>query len=698
MRAVGINWFAALLAVSALGASPALSQQAEVEALQRLLNNAGYNVGTADGAWGGKTRAGLEQLSAAAGLTLILPAGKPSADEAARLLAAATAWLQSEMAAFAPGPMPEDYFWGTNAEWFRNIHAWSVGAIIQANGKDERFTVPRFGHLIPSDLDQFRAVGVPVVRMHVNFDGMVLGLNCFWGYDVGYPQANECYDAEYRKASRAGWKPQTEALATFKSNPGIKLYIDSVKAMTEAGFHVLVAPNDFFWGNGADWTNATADPLLHRYLDSDSKLREFYARWVGALVAALREEGVANFRLQSLNEPRWCNNLAKWKAFERSVFDAARRVSPTLQLVSSAACTSADQHMAAGANSYRDALAKLVPIHADLDNVVYSIHMRLPRLLFIGADHYRLKDGTMIAYPHETIPASAGLDRTARYEIGRYDELEPDRQFFADAFADIGAFAKENGVRVIVTEWGVSKADYGVSHEDRLELFKDFGDAAKANGVATIYGEVFEKSGFGSAPHRPDMPDHRFDPAIMSEIARMNDAPPYDPATADIGDGLPDLVASLAPIFAELQTAIDALRPKFDFSGFTLATRYDGFDCQFNLLREEEGYPNNDLAQGRFRVAGGKIGFYMSGWRPNLHPAGAIDPIRQADLGITEKGQLAGMVDLFVMFSEAGEFYPARQFILKPAKGNFDHDSLLGDARFAIDNWMTAIFRVSNCR
>lgn len=679
-----------IFAIAALSTNSvsAAGQESQVTTLQRLLGSLGYAPGSADGAWGGRTQAALKKLVDDRDLRLVVPQAAPSETELAGIIQQIRAWRESDRASYDPGAIPQQFFWGTGSEWFRNIHNWSSEAQFDVSGQRKLLKVSRFGQLLSPDYERLNSAGVPVIRMHLHFEGVVFGADCFWGQQPGYDVENDCYEEQYRTAARNGWRDTTAALPKLASNPAIALYLDALRTTTRRGFHAIVTPNDFFWGNGVDWANTSHDPLLHAYLEHDQQLREFYVRWAGAVASLLREEGITNISFQALNEPRWCGdrgpNPESWRVLERDIFHAVRRASPNIELISSSVCTSADQYFSTANRDYAMDLGRVTPIRADLDGVIYSIHMRLPRLLFMGTDQYKLRTDTAIPYPFKRIPESAAADGRSRDEIRRYNKVAPDATFFAEVFGGISAFAKQNGVRMIVTEWGVPNSLYGLSPEARLALFRDFSAAAKDNEIAILYSDMFEKSSIAAAPHTEGMPDHRFDPAVMDIIAAANGTK-YDHALDSLSQ-------------EQFDSVIVAARPPFDTSGVAAGDGIDSLACFFAIDREEDG-EIVALALGRLSIDDGQIKFGSAHWKPGLD--GDSGTFGRARMFLTSDSGLAGQLEIHFLFREKdGEPFASKSVTLDGGQTTPSETGVAaeGVTSFTLEENLRGIFTISKCK
>ncbi|HVZ14169.1 MAG TPA: cellulase family glycosylhydrolase [Bauldia sp.] len=425
--------------------------------------------------------------------------------------------------------MPDAFFVGVGSQVLSNLHNWADRGVKLVDGKATYFPIKRFFETTEDDLAAFKAEGVSVIRLQVNVDGALFWKECDYQSQKPYDVSNTCYDNAYRTASKGGWQQQTDALPTMADNPVIQMAAEYVAQYNAAGFHVIVTPSDFFWGGSANWNSGTTDPLLHVYLDKDKAFRTFFPRWAAALVAAFRQRGITNFSLQSINEPRWCSqgkpsaaNLQTWKDLERAEFDAARRVAPRLSLVSSAICTSANQYLSDG-RDYGD-IKLLMPIHDGLDDVIYSLHYRDPRLIS-EAEKNSLKPGALVRYPYVPMPASMGLDSGTRYRIGVYNKEKPNAALLDQEFSDLEDFAKSKNVRLIVTEFDVAKPNFGISPEDRFAFVRDAFAAAKTHAIPMIYFSIVDAPGLSSCVHSQSIPDHRFDPNLMRLIGVANSVP-----------------------------------------------------------------------------------------------------------------------------------------------------------------------------
>lgn len=411
-----------------------------------------------------------------------------------------------------PRDLPSSYFAGFGTQWFVNIHNWRDGGL----GKS------RYFEPLSSDLSRYRQAGANVMRLQINMDGAIFWSECNWRADGQYDVHNACYDRAYENAGKQGWSQQIAALETEAHNPVLDQYVRAARRLQDNGFHVMLAPSDFFWGDGSNWITSTSDPLLHVYLERDNRFQDYYVALMNRLVASMVDGGLNNFSLQTLNEPRFCSdgrpNLRAWSSLERRIIDGARTAAPGLHIVSSAVCTAADQPLSRE-TSYRS-LGRYLP-HHDVGNITYALHMRNPRLLHI-ADHQSFGEGTVLRYPYQPIPATAGLNDQTRREIEIYNRVRPDADFYTRIFQEIASIAQRRGDRIIVTEWSISKPDYGLPREDRVALVQDVLRASRATGIPIIYNGLLGRDGLSSSPDNVMRPSHDFDPQILEAFGSVN--------------------------------------------------------------------------------------------------------------------------------------------------------------------------------
>lgn len=411
-----------------------------------------------------------------------------------------------------PRNIPSEYFAAFGTQWYVNIHNWRDGGL----GK-KRYFEP-----LSQDLAAFRRVGANVMRLQLNVDALLFWSECNWRSDSSYNIHNACYDRNYRLAAQSGWEKQIDDIIKGTRNPVMDEYIAAAIRLQANGFHVILAPSDFFWGGGTDWTNSTNDPLLHTFLERDSDFQNYYIHLINQLTARMGTAGLSNFSLQTLNEPRFCQNgrpnLRAWTNLERRIIDAARAAAPGLHIISSAVCTAADQYFA-NQRSY-SSVGRFIPRHS-ASNISYAIHMRNPRLLH-NADFFSFAPSTRLHYPFQALSESVGLNENTRNAIRVYNNIRPDADFYRRVFQDIATVAQRRGDRIIVTEWSVSKPDYGLPREDRVALFRDILEASASANVSIIYNGLLGRDGLSSSRDNISRPSHDFDPQLLERFAIAN--------------------------------------------------------------------------------------------------------------------------------------------------------------------------------
>jgi hypothetical protein len=533
---IGLMFLAMVLALAIQPASAATP----VGGLQHLLDNAGYNVGGETGKWNDGTAKALRAFAGQYGIEAA-PATAPDDTAVTAITAAAKAKLDAAYAAYPTNKLPADYFVGIGSQWYFNIHNWAtgVGALVNRDGKRVALPIKRFFEPVDDDIAKFKAAGVNVIRMHLGMEGALFFKECEYQSDRDSAQLDPCYVGAYANAKAEKWVSQSELLGHFSDNPVVKLYVDAVEYWNKNGFHVMFVPNDFFTGTGSHFNGTDAaggDPLFHRALVSDTGFQKFYPQFVAAVLGEIKKRGLTNVSVQTANEPRFCTEgkpisggLEKWQGLERAVFDAVRKIAPRISLVSAAICSSGDQFFSQG-RPYSN-LGQVMPIHADLDDVTYSIHVYSPRALMLAAAQNAVyKPGTLFHYPYQPIPTSAGRNKEAQNGIAVYDRVKPGPQYFEKVFADIEAFAKSKAIRVMITELNAPKPKYGLPREDRVALIRDIVASSKLHNVPLIHFDTVGQWGLSSCPHSQDNPDHRFDPALLNEIAFGNGVAGADPA------------------------------------------------------------------------------------------------------------------------------------------------------------------------
>lgn len=533
----------ALTMCCALAAVPVASAQSSLVDLQHLLDNAGYNVKGQDGGWGNNTRRALEAFAADYGIAIEVPQSAPDAEALETVLTTARAAIDAAHAAYPTTPLPDDYYVGLATQWYFNIHNWglNVSALVNRDGRTERVPVKRWFEPIPDDTRLYGDAGVTVMRMQLGMEGALFPDACDIYVEGDFGVLDDCYSKAFADAKRAKWADHWAALENLGENPVVKLYIDAVEYWNDNGFHVMVVPSDFFNGNGSHFDGSdpqgyAGDPLLHAAMVNDTEFQKYFPRFVGMLVAEIRKRGLSNVSVQSLNETRFCREngrpvsggLQKWTSIERAVFDEVRRVAPKMSLVSTAVCTAGHQFVSLG-GSYSN-LATVVPMHDGLVDVAYAIHLYSPTALMIGlAQNARYKEGTLIRYPWQRMPASAAENEEARYSIEDYNRRRAGPEYFEKMFADIAGFAKSRNIRMMFTEINAPKPSAGLPREDRVTLIRDLVTYSKDHDVPLIHFGTLNEWGLSSCEHSLRTPDHRYDPALMNLIAFGNEVSGADP-------------------------------------------------------------------------------------------------------------------------------------------------------------------------
>ncbi|MEO6012489.1 MAG: hypothetical protein ABIQ30_02750 [Devosia sp.] len=520
ITAISLAWMlAALTSPSATGAEPS-----EVAQLQHILSDAGFGPAGQSGEWSDATTKVLTDFAARYGIAR--PTGRPSDSEVAAIVIAARTAVDADYEAYPTGQLPPSFFAGVGSHVMADLHSWAYHGVKNVDGRPLLFPITRFFETTDEDIVTFKAEGVGVIRMLVNVDAMLFWKEC--DYKIKDLELKDplCYDRAYTAAAKAGWKPQAAAVNDMKGNPIMTLAAGFAARFNAAGLHVIFTPSDFFFPAGG---RAKSHPLLHTYLEKDKALRQVYVRLVGAMVGELRDRDIANISLQSLNEPRYCalktglpvkDGLKLWTALERQVFDAARQVAPRLSLISGAICTAGDQYFSRG-EGYAD-IDKLMPIHADLEGISYSLHIRTPRMLLIGGTGSPLKPGTVVHYPYQ--PLSESVSATDKAEVQTYNKIKPDAAFYERAFSDLEAFAKAKNIRILITEFDMQKPSFGTTADDRFRLVRDVFTAAKAHDVPIVYYSIVDQPGLSSCASS-SFPDHRYDPNLLRLIGVANGVP-----------------------------------------------------------------------------------------------------------------------------------------------------------------------------
>ena len=530
--------------VAAFGLLTQTPAQAEsIADLQHLLNNAGYNAGPQTGEWSDATADATKAFATRYGIEAGEFTAAPDMSALSTLLGSASAKLNAEYAAFPTQALPDHYFVALGDANYFSITEWSKRALVVHDGKQGSVSIHRFYQPIDEDIPQYKAAGVSVIRMQLGMDGALFFRECDFHSPRGAEGLDACFARAYGDAKTAGWEKQTELLSHIEDNPVVKRYMDDAQKWIEQGFHVIVVPNDFYNGvgahfDGSDDLKADDTPLLHRALMDDAVFQTFYPQFAAALVGEFKKRNLTNFSLQSANEPRFCSDrthaqpkkgeLARWQALERAEFDAVRQVAPRLSLISTAVCTAGVSYFDAG-RPYTE-LGNVMPVHADLDDVTYALHLYSPDALF-GADasNARYKPGTLIHYPYQKLAASSALNDFAQHGVSVYNQLKVGPKYFDKIFGDMGSWAKAHGVRVMVTETGIPKPNFGVPREDRIRAVRDMVAASSKAEISITYFDAAGSWGLSSCNMNSKVPDHRFDPGMLNVIAIGNDVAGIDP-------------------------------------------------------------------------------------------------------------------------------------------------------------------------
>lgn len=524
---------AALLAATVLFA-PVPAIAASIADLQHLLNNAGYNAGPATGEWSDATATAATEFATRYGIDAGDLRAAPDGAAISALVTDAQAKLDAEYATFPTQKLPDHYFVAQGDANYFVINEWADRALVVHDGKQGAVPIQRFYQPIDEDIPQYKAAGISVIRMQLGLDGTLFFKECDYRLRRGAYGVDACFAKATGDARADKWAKQTELLSHLNDNPVVQLYVDDAQKWIELGFHVIVVPFNF--STGSDSPSAGDMPLLHHALMDDVGFQEFYPRFVAALIGEFKKRNLTNFSLQSANEPRFCSDgnrpkkgeLAKWQTVERAEFDAVRKVAPRLSLISSAICTAGVSYFDGG-RPYTE-LGNVMPFHQDLDDVTYSLHLYSPGALFgAGAASDRFKPGTVIHYPYQKLAASSADNDGASFLIRDYNKTKVGPKFFDNMFGDIAAFAKKRGVRVMLTETGIPKPNYGVPREDRLRALHDIIKASRKADVAITYFDAAGSWGLSSCPASDKVPDHRFDPGMLNIFAWGNDIVGIDP-------------------------------------------------------------------------------------------------------------------------------------------------------------------------
>ena len=489
-----------LLALTLSTSAFASSEWSRTELLfaQKELNALGYNAGSPDGIWGKKTESALRNFYA---------------NESVKVNGFAEFKKALSGAAKNYPKLPSDYFAGFGSKWYLNIHNWGSGS----SGK-RRYFEPK-----NSDLSTYKKAGASVMRLQLQVEAALFWRECNWRSEANYETHNNCYDREFKKAADDKWLQKLDEINS-DNNPVIKTYVSAAKKLQKSGFHLIIVPQDFFWGNGGNWLVNSDIPLLHAYLERDENFRITFNAFNQRLVRELVKNGVTQFSFQTLNEPRFCKDrleTRKWEKIERSIILSVREISPNLEIISSAICTASDRELS---NERRyNTLKRMLPRHKDIDNLVYALHLRNPRLLHI-ADHASLQKNTTLAYPYSKLDPSVGLNKNTQKQIQVYNKNKPDYAFYDQIFKDIAATSKSLKRRIIITEWSISKPDYGLPASNRRALASDILTASKKYGIPIIYNGLLGRDGLSNRDNL-STPYHDFDTELLQLFKQANKSP-----------------------------------------------------------------------------------------------------------------------------------------------------------------------------
>ena len=405
---------------------------------------------------------------------------------------------------------PNQFFAGFGSKWFLNIHSWTF----YGTGKDRYFALTR------EQINELTKVAPFPIRLQFNVENFLFWAECRGDTSQGYEIHNICYDDAYAEAHENGWKQfLQEDASKISEHPMIELYLSAIQELVNAGLPVIIVPTDFFWGGGSDWTNAKKPPLLYQYLDGDPNFQKVYIKFANALVSAIVREGITDISFQSSNEPRSCPNgrpnLAKWQSLERRIFAAVRLAAPNIHLIGTAVCTAG--HSAIKGASRLKRLDDYIAIHSDLHNISYAVHFRNPRLLHEA----EYQDLSLIRYPYQKVDIKKDDEVNPRI-LAEYDRLKPNRTHYAQLFRDMREFADEKGINLIITEWSVSKSDYGLPSEDRFHLMSDILEEAAESQIPILYNGLFGRAGLGLGFDNYKFPAEKFDPKLLSLWEKVN--------------------------------------------------------------------------------------------------------------------------------------------------------------------------------
>ena len=96
--------------------------------------------------------------------------------------------------------------------------------------------------------------------------------------------------------------------------------------------------------------------------------------------------------------------------------------------------------------------------------------------------------------------------------------------FYDQIFKDIAATSKSLKRRIIITEWSISKPDYGLPASNRRALASDILTASKKYGIPIIYNGLLGRDGLSNRDNL-STPYHDFDKELLQLFKRANKSP-----------------------------------------------------------------------------------------------------------------------------------------------------------------------------
>ena len=103
-----------------------------------------------------------------------------------------------------------------------------------------------------------------------------------------------------------------------------------------------------------------------------------------------------------------------------------------------------------------------------------------------------------------------------------YNKIKPNLQHYRKIFSDIAKTAQSRKVRIIITEWSISKPDYGLPKSHRVNLVRDVLSASKEYNIPIIYNGLLGRDGLSSTTDNERRPSHDFDEKILKEFSVVN--------------------------------------------------------------------------------------------------------------------------------------------------------------------------------